>query len=196
MTNYELKCEKIGGKDDFVAKGKTKADIEKQLHKHLMKAHKDMAKKMTKKDMEKMDMQVDKLLNKQIPKTRLRQQLTFHAKPEEVYEMLLNPKKVTKFTRSKAVISQKVGGEVSMFGGSIEGKNLELIKNKKIVQTWHTNSKNWPEKYDSKVTFSIKKIKGGTRLNFTHSLLPKSEYKNIEKGWNENYFMPMKEALA
>jgi activator of HSP90 ATPase len=79
-------------------------------------------------------------------------------------------KKHSKFTGGKAQISRKVGGKFSAFDGYSEGTNLELVPDKKIVQTWRASD--WPEGHYSKVDFSLKEIPGGTRLTFTQTGVP------------------------
>ena len=64
----------------------------------------------------------------------VRQTAFFRASPHEVYEMLMDSKKHSKFTEAKANISKIVGGEFSAYDGWIEGRNVELVKDRKIVQ--------------------------------------------------------------
>jgi activator of HSP90 ATPase len=46
------------------------------------------------------------------------------------------------FTQSNARISKEVGGEFSIFDGSVTGNNLELQEGKLIVQRWRFGSWN------------------------------------------------------
>lgn len=121
----------------------------------------------------------------------LRQSVTFNAKPAEVYDALMNSRKHAKFTGAPCSISTKVGGKFSAFEGYLAGENLELVKNKKIVQKWHTVK--WPKGHYSRVTFRFKPHMGGTRMSFYHSGIPAPSYDSIKKGWYEHYWEPMKE---
>ena len=125
----------------------------------------------------------------------LKQVVIFKANPHDVYEALMDSKKHAKFSNSKANISREVGGEFTAYDGWINGKNLELIQDKKIVQNWRGNGEDWPEGYYSKVTFSLSKTKNGTKLTFKHEGIPESTYEDISKGWEEHYWEPMKEML-
>src|SRR5262245_4044889 len=58
------------------------------------------------------------------------------ASPKALYELYMNSKKHSKATAAPANISAKVGGEFSTHGGYITGKNIDLIKDMLIVQTW------------------------------------------------------------
>ncbi len=127
-------------------------------------------------------------------KTRIiRQQVTFRASPHEVYEALMDEKKHGRFTQSKTSISRQVGGRFTSGDGYIEGVNLELIPDRKIVQSWHASD--WPSGHYSKAAFALTPVKGGTRLTFTHSGVPEEFYDDISQGWRDYYWQPMKEML-
>lgn len=123
----------------------------------------------------------------------IRQSVTFKVGSHEVYEVLMDSKKHSQFTGGKASISRDVGGEFTAFNGYSEGTNLELIADEKIVQTWRASD--WPEDHYSKVIFSLKKVEGGTRLNFTQTGVPEVQCKDISQGWRDYYWIPMKEML-
>jgi activator of HSP90 ATPase len=121
----------------------------------------------------------------------IKQKIIFKAIPEDVYEALMDSKKHTKFSGSKAVISRKVGGKFSAYDEYIEGINLELVPGKKIVQRWRGSD--WPEGHYSVATFEFKKIKEGTQLIFTQENVPDDQVKSISQGWIDFYWKPMKE---
>jgi activator of HSP90 ATPase len=123
----------------------------------------------------------------------IRQSVTIKATPHEVYEALMDSRKHSKFTEAKASISRKMGGKFKAYGDYISGVNLELVPDKKIVQSWRGSD--WPKGHYSKVTFSLKRVKGGTRLTFGQSGLPEKYYKDISQGWRDYYWKPMKEML-
>jgi activator of HSP90 ATPase len=124
----------------------------------------------------------------------IRQSVTFKAAPGVIYEMLMDSRKHAKFTGDKASISRKIGGKFTACGGYIEGRNLELAPDKKIVQKWRGSD--WPEGHYSKVTYALKKVKGGTRLTFNQSGVLEKHYEDIKQGWRDYYWTPMKEMLA
>ena len=123
----------------------------------------------------------------------IKHRVFFKASPENIYEMLMDSKKHSKFTGAKANISRKVGGKFSAFNGWIVGTNKELIKNQKIVQLWCGDD--WPEEHFSEVKFILNKSKYGTKLEFTHKKVPVQFYNDISKGWKEYYWKPMKNIL-
>ena len=120
----------------------------------------------------------------------IKQKIQFKASAHSVFEALMDSKKHAKFTGGAATISRKVGGKFSVFDGYATGKNLELIPDEKIVQTWRTSE--WNEEEDSQVVFEIVPSKSGCTLTFTHTNVPKEQYSAIKQGWIDFYWVPMK----
>ncbi|MBI5224023.1 SRPBCC domain-containing protein [Candidatus Micrarchaeota archaeon] len=129
---------------------------------------------------------------KQIKTKTIRQSVTFKATPTEIYEMLMDSKKHSKFTGAKAKISSKEGGSFSAYEGGLVGKNLELKVGKKIVQVWQCVEPEWPKTHFSKLTISLTKSKTGTKLSMIHAGVPSSIAKDISDGWKTYYWEPMK----
>ena len=123
----------------------------------------------------------------------IKQTVTFKTTPHEIYEALMDSRKHSKFTEGKVSISKKVGGKFSISDGYIEGTNLELVPDEKIVQSWRASD--WQEGHYSKVTFKPSKVEKGTRLDFTQTGVPEDQYENISQGWKDYYWKPMKEFL-
>lgn len=123
----------------------------------------------------------------------IRQTVTFKASPHEVYEILMDAKKHAELTGGEAKISRKVSGKFIIYGGEIEGKNLELVPDKKIIQSWRYSD--WPEGHYSTATFLLDETDKGTRLTFTQTGVPDDKYEDIKQGWNDYYWGPIKEML-
>ena len=123
----------------------------------------------------------------------IRQTVTFKASPHEVYEALMDSKKHARFTGAAASISREVGGKFTAYDGSLQGENLELVPDAKIVQTWRSDD--WPEGHYSRATFSLAKVEGGTRLTFTQTGVPEDFYEDVKQGWIDYYWEPMKRLL-
>lgn len=122
----------------------------------------------------------------------IHQTVTFKANPHDVYEILMDSKKHSELSGDDAKISRKVGGKFNV-GDYIDGVNLELVPDEKIVQTWRYND--WPKGHYSKATFSLNEVKSGTRLTFTQTGVPEEIYEDIKQGWIDYYWTPMKEML-
>jgi activator of HSP90 ATPase len=131
---------------------------------------------------------MDKLKVKTIQQTA-----TIKATRHAVYEALMDSKQHGQFTGGAAKISRKVGGKFSVYDGYASGKNLKLIPDRKIVQTWRADD--WPDGHYSQCTFELTPTKTGTKLTFTQTDVPVEFYKDIKQGWIDFYWKPMKELL-
>ena len=124
----------------------------------------------------------------------IEQTVFLKASPAEVYDALLDPKKHAKFTGSPATTNAKVGAEFNAWDGYISGKNLELVKDKKIVQEWETTQ--WPKGYPrSRLELTLTPKKGGTELKMVHSKVPAEQVEDYTSGWHTSYWEPLAEYL-
>ena len=123
----------------------------------------------------------------------IRQTVIFKASPHELYEALMDEKKHSELTGGGARIRRRVGGGFKIYDGEIEGKNLELVPDKKIVQSWRYND--WPDGHYSTATFTFDETEKGTRLVFIQTDVPEDKFEDIKQGWKDYYWKPMKEML-
>lgn len=114
--------------------------------------------------------------------------------PHDVFELLMDEKQHAEFTGGEAKVSRSVGGSFVTFDGWASGKNVELVKDKKIVQTWRADD--WPDGHYSTITIQLIKAPKDTKLLFTQTDVPIMFGKDVAKGWKEYYWEPMKKALA
>ncbi|MEP7104121.1 MAG: SRPBCC family protein [Candidatus Dojkabacteria bacterium] len=119
------------------------------------------------------------------------------ASVHEVYEAFLDSKKHAAFTGASAEIDSKVGGEFSVWDGSLHGKTIELIPDEKIVQLWRSEEEGWPKDHFSKITLKFKKNKdGNARILFWQSGIPESTVDNVSQGWKDYYWGPLKKYFS
>ncbi len=123
----------------------------------------------------------------------IKQKAVIPASPEKVYNALMHSKEHSAFSNSGVKIKDKVGTSFSAYDGYIEGKNLKLVKGKKIVQSWKAAESNWPKGHLSEVIFELKKKGIGTEIIFTHKDVPAEYAKSISDGWKDYYWNPLKE---
>lgn len=124
--------------------------------------------------------------------TEIHQEVSFNAKPKQVYAALMKSKEHTAFTKNGAAkISSKIGGAFSAHGGYITGVNLDLVENKRIVQAWR--AKNWPKGLFSIVSFNLEKQGSGTKLVFDHTGLLEKDVDHLAEGWKKMYWDRMTE---
>lgn len=117
------------------------------------------------------------------------------ANPKDVFEYYPTPAKHIAFTGSPATTSRRMGAKFTAWDGYISGKNLKLVKDKKIVQEWKTCewSKGHPS---SKLEFNLAARKGGTEVKMTHSRVPAEPIEKYREGWRTSYWTPLGEYLA
>ena len=94
------------------------------------------------------------------------------ATPHDVYETLMDGKRHGALSGQKAKMSRRVGGAWNV-GHDLEGRQLALVKDRKITQTWRAN--NWP-----KGVFGV----------------PSVFYREISTGWRTYYWAPLRKGFA
>ncbi len=114
----------------------------------------------------------------------------FNVAPEKLYQAWLDSDTHSKMTGGSAECSLEVGAEYSAWDGYIWGKNLELIENQKIVQSWRSAEFSDEDK-DSILTVEIKALSDGKcELHLSHTNIPAGQTQ-YENGWVDNYIEPM-----
>ena len=111
------------------------------------------------------------------------------ATPEQVFDALVNPEVIQVWSCDEAKMSAEVGGDFMLWGGQMFGKNLEVVKNKKLVQEWCYDQWEAP----SKVTFTLKPKGRKTIVELLHEDVPERSLKSIDEGWDAYYLGAMKE---
>ena len=117
-----------------------------------------------------------------------------NAKPEEIYDAVADPKIQSKYTGSKTTFDPVVGGKFTAWDDYIDGKNLELVRGKKIFQEWRTTE--FPKSYPySMLEFTFRAKDDGTELKMVHSKVPFSQVKKYDEGWVSAYWDPLRKYL-
>lgn len=120
----------------------------------------------------------------------IHQEVTINAKPDAVYGVLTSSEKFAAMTGGRAAdISTDEGGAVSLFGGDIQARNIELVPGKRVVQAWRAG--NWPGGVYSIVRFELEANGSGTRLSFDQAGHPADAQEMLEGGWHQMYWNPM-----
>jgi activator of HSP90 ATPase len=125
--------------------------------------------------------------------TSLRQEADFGVPPHRVYEALLDEKQFTAFSGAPAKINRSEGGVLSLFGGQITARNLELVPDKRIVQAWRDPA--WGPGIHSIVKFELTPQGSGTHMVLDHTGFPAGQFTDLDSGWHEHYLEPMKKYL-
>jgi len=81
-------------------------------------------------------------------------------------------------------MSTEPGSEFSLWEGDIEGRNIEFVHDRKIVQEWYFGDQS--EK--SIVTINIVPDRENSAVTVEHTNIPDDEFSGIAEGWREYYF--------
>ncbi len=109
--------------------------------------------------------------------------ITLHAAPEDVYNALVNPVMLELWTGEPAVMSEEPGSEFSLWEGNIAGKNIEFVRNSKIIQEWYFGEQEEP----SLVTIILHPSGKNTSMEIRHTNIPDESYENMKEGWLVDY---------
>jgi activator of HSP90 ATPase len=133
--------------------------------------------------------------NKTMSKTIVQKIVFKNTTPGVLYDLYMNAKKHAMVTGAPATITAKEGSKYTAHGSYITGKNLRLVKDRLIVQTWR--GADW-EKDDPDSTFIIELSPKGKDviLHAIHANLPDKHAGSIDKGWHDHYWNPWKMHLA
>ena len=115
---------------------------------------------------------------------------TLPATPQAVYQAWLSSAGHTAMSGGKAETSAEVGAPFTAWGGYIQGQNVELEVDRRIVQRWRTHDfpKGAP---DSQLEITLTAVPEGTRLDLTHRDIPSGQGVRYHGGWQDRYFTPM-----
>lgn len=120
---------------------------------------------------------------------------SIHAPAKAIYDAWLNGAEHSAMTGAKATASRLVGGAFSAWDGYIKGKNLLLLENKKIVQSWRSSE--FPdEAADSVLSVQLIETNGITEIDLEHKDIPPGQGVQYQSGWIESYANPMQKYFA
>jgi activator of HSP90 ATPase len=126
--------------------------------------------------------------------TAIHQEVDFKAPPARIYEVLLDANQFSACTNDTAEIQAQAGGAFKLFGGRIEGRNIELKPDQRIVQAWRPAY--WPAGVYSIVKFELVPRGSGTRVVLDHAGFKEEDWEGLSSGWQEHYWEPLHKYLS
>lgn len=116
-----------------------------------------------------------------------------NATTEELFDILMNSRKRSQIINADVQIGRQEGEPFTVFDGMVTGKNLKIVPNELVVQTWRGNV--WEEgDLDSILMIVFTATGSGARIDLVHANVP-DQFVEQEK-WEELYWKPMKAYLA
>jgi len=114
----------------------------------------------------------------------------FTVGPSTIYNAWLDSKGHSEMTGAEAICSNREGEGFTAWEGYISGKNIQLVQNKKIKQSWRTSDFNNRDE-DSELIIEFQETAEGCELILTHNEIPEGQ-PDYKQGWIDHYFSPMK----
>lgn len=129
----------------------------------------------------------------QKPGTTIHFDIDYKTTPDRIYQVLLDAKQFTACSGLPAEIDPKVGGWFRLFNGQIEGRNVELVPNQRVVQAWRPAY--WAPGVYSIAKFELVPRGSATRVVFDHAGFTQDLQEHLAGGWVEHYWEPLHKYL-
>ena len=118
-----------------------------------------------------------------------------NSTPAQLYNVYLDAKKHSAAIGAPVKISKRAGAAFTAHGRYIKGLNLQLVKDRMIVQSWRGSD--WAKKeLDSTLILQFCPQGSDTLLVMVHANVPEEHAFGIRKGWQEYYWKPWKKYLS
>src|SRR5215471_1941810 len=122
-------------------------------------------------------------------KNIIREVIFQNTSAQVLYDLYMNAEKHSLISGSPVTITEKEGDAFSAHQGYITGKNLQLVKDRLIVQSWR--AVNWDQAaVDSTFIIYLTGQGNDVVLKMTHANVPGDSAADIDKGWFDHYWNP------
>jgi uncharacterized protein YndB with AHSA1/START domain len=121
------------------------------------------------------------------------------APPQQVFELLTSGSQFSTATGMPAEITAREGDPFSIFGGRVEGRQIELVPGQRVVQAWRFGGAHpspWAPGVYSTVRFALEPSGAGTRLVIDHAGIPSEWVEHISVGYPAFYEEPIGKFFA
>jgi uncharacterized protein YndB with AHSA1/START domain len=129
----------------------------------------------------------------------IHQEALIAAAPERVFELLTSGSLFSAATGMPAEITAREGESFSVFGGRVQGRQIELVPGQRVVQAWRFGTAHpsaWEPGVYSTVRFMLEAAGDGTRLVIDHAGIPAEWIEHISQGYPTFYQEPIAKFFA
>jgi uncharacterized protein YndB with AHSA1/START domain len=129
----------------------------------------------------------------------IHQESLIAALPQQVFELLTSGTLFSAATGMPAELTDREGGAFSVFGGRVEGRQIELVPGQRVVQAWRFGTAHpsvWEPGVYSTVRFALEPAGDGTRLVIDHTGIPAEWIEHISQGYPTFYQDPITKFFA
>ncbi len=127
------------------------------------------------------------------------QETLIEASPQQVFELLTNGALFSAATGQPAEITDREGDSFSLFGGRVEGRQIELVPGQRVVQAWRFGAEHpsaWEPGVYSTVRFTLESAVDGTRFVIDHTGIPAEWIEHLSLGYPTFYQDPITKFFA
>jgi uncharacterized protein YndB with AHSA1/START domain len=135
----------------------------------------------------------------QVTEMSIHQETFIGAPPQQVFELLTRGSLFSAATGQPAEITDREGDSFSLFGGRVEGRQIELVPGQRVVQAWRFGTAHpsaWEPGVYSTVRFTLEPAGDGTRLVIDHTGIPAEWIEHISLGYPTFYQDPIAKFFA
>jgi uncharacterized protein YndB with AHSA1/START domain len=129
----------------------------------------------------------------------IHQETLIAAPPQQVFELLTSGSLFGAATGMPAEITDREGDSFSLFGGRVEGRQIELVPGRRVVQAWRFGAEHespWEPGVYSTVRFTLEPDGDATRLVIEHAGIPPEWNEHISEGYPAFYEDPIVKFFA
>jgi activator of HSP90 ATPase len=130
----------------------------------------------------------------EVAKMSIHQEAVIEATPEQVYAVLVDGERFGAMTGMPARISDEEGTVFTLFGGRIEGRQVELVPGERVVQAWRAGAAHpepWGPGVYSIVRYSLAPHGAATRFVIDHDAIPPHEEERLAGAYPTFYQDPL-----
>lgn len=123
-------------------------------------------------------------------RSRIFKTVVLPATASDLYDMYMDSDIHAEFTGAPVKISDEPDSVFEAFGGLLNGRTLQTVKHRLIVQSWR--SVNFADSDpDSTLIISFTpEEEGEGRIDLVHIDVPENDYQGVTGGWDSRYFSP------
>jgi uncharacterized protein YndB with AHSA1/START domain len=116
------------------------------------------------------------------------------ATPDELFDMYLNSDLHAAITGEPVTIGTHAGTEFRAFGGALQGRILQVVPKRLIVQSWRAS--HWKASdIDSTLILTFWPQGRGARVELVHVNVADHDFAGVSEGWQLYYWAPWREYL-
>jgi len=131
----------------------------------------------------------------------IHQEVSYPVSPERLFDLLTDEAQFASATGVPARMGRGEGAPFSLFDGHVEGRHIELVPGRRIVQAWR--GVDWEPGAYSVVRFTLRPEGAGTTLVLDQEAYPEgasplypSWHEHLATNWPVFYFGPFAKHLA